>query len=145
MQSIIRYFLVAMAVTVGVLIPVAIATGLYFSWRHSEEEKSRTAKEELRIKKNRAEFTEDIRRIESNARAGYHPKYGDDPSDTSLLGVIRWKYGQAYDDVNDEDLIESTRRTLYPTIPKDLFDKWARDPYGQEKIDSSLRDHDQDK
>jgi hypothetical protein len=46
----------------------------------------------------------------------------------------------------DEVLIlEKYRLVVYPTISKELFDKWARDPYGQEEIDSYLKEHDQGK
>jgi hypothetical protein len=42
------------------------------------------------------------------------------------------------DRINDEDLLSEYRDRYYPTIPKEKFDQWARDPYGQEKIDSYL-------
>jgi hypothetical protein len=46
----------------------------------------------------------------------------------------------------DEVLIlESIASSFTPPIPKELFDKWARDPYGQEQIDSYLKNHGQDK
>jgi len=38
--------------------------------------------------------------------------------------------------MNDELLLQKFRARVYPMIPQDKFDEWARDPFGQEKIDA---------
>jgi hypothetical protein len=80
---------------------------------------------------------DNTRRIERNARAGYH--YVGDPEDTSPLGVLRFE-AAAYDKWNDEDFLSVIRDRFYHTIPKEKFFQWARDPYGQEKIDAYLKE-----
>jgi hypothetical protein len=52
---------------------------------------------------------------------------------------LRFEFPQ-YDKFNDEDVLREYRVAVYPQIPKEKFDKWARDPYGQEEIDSYLKD-----
>jgi hypothetical protein len=82
-------------------------------------------------------LVKNIRRIESNARAGCH--YAADPEDTSPLGVLRSE-APDYNDINNEDLLTKVRERYYAAIPKEKFDQWARDPYGQEKIDAYLKE-----
>jgi hypothetical protein len=102
-QSIAHYFLVAVAVTLGVyfawvlrrvllylLIPAGLGVAVYFSWYHftGQEEKSKSAKEEQRHKQFRSTLVEDTRRVESNSRVGYHPKHESEPVDTSPFGGL---------------------------------------------------------
>ena len=132
-----------------VLIPGVIGLGIYSSWYYlsGQHQKAKLAeKQKLTVlhKKEHAsksaeelwrELVYETRRIESNARLGYH--YKGDPDNTSPLGVWRFKAPE-YDILNDEDLILKIRDRYYPAIPKERFELWARDPFGQEKIDASL-------
>jgi len=150
------YVLAAIVVTLGlyfvlglrrfvflVLIPCVIAATIYGSWYYfsGQYEKDRSAEKqrisEAKGKKNWESVVDDMRRIERNARAGY--SYPADPNDTSPLGVMRFEYSE-YDPWNDDDVLSKVRDRYYPTIPKEKFDQWARDPYGQEKIDTYLKE-----
>jgi hypothetical protein len=108
---------------------LAILGGGYFAWYHFTDQETKTKFRELQS---------ETRRVERNARVGYH--YRSDPEDTSPLGVARFIFPQ-YDKFNDEDLIEMIRAKFHPNIPKADFSVWMRDPYGQEKIDSYPEHH----
>jgi hypothetical protein len=133
-----------------VFIPAMIGLTIYFSWYHfsGQDEKDKATKkqeaarmaEEQHQKELQAKLEDETRRVEWNARIGYRRNSGLDPTDTSPLGVFRFEYPE-YDDLNDEDLVERIRSHNYPTIPKEKFNKWARDPYGQEEIDHYLEEH----
>jgi hypothetical protein len=154
------YVLAALIVTLGlyfalglrrfvllVLIPCIIGATIYASWYYfsGQYEKDRSAdkkriseeKRERDGKKHWENLLDDTRRIERNVRSGY--RYEADPTNTSPLGVLRFE-AREYDKFNDEDLLSMCRDRYYPTIPKEKFDQWARDPYGQEKIDAYLED-----
>ena len=134
-----------------VLVPCVIAATIYGSWYYfsSEYERAKSAEKQklAQLHKERharktteelwGELVDDTRRIEKNARVGYH--YESDPYDTSPLGVLRFEAPE-YDAWNDEDLLAKYRERFYPTIPKEKFEQWVRDPYGQEKIDAYLKE-----
>jgi len=158
------YVLAAVIVTIGlyfalglrrflllVLIPCVIAATIYGSWYYfsSEYDKTKSAEKQklaqLHKEQHAKKSTEELwgelvgntRRIEKNARAGYH--YESDPDDTSPLGVMRFEAPE-YNKFNDEDLLSKVRERYYPAIPKEKFNQWARDAYGQEKIDAYLKE-----
>ena len=77
----------------------------------------------------RLSAVKNTRRIESNARAGYH--YEADPDDTSPLGVMRFD-APDYDNINNQDLLTKISDRFYPTIRKEKFAYWTRDPMGRQ-------------
>jgi hypothetical protein len=139
------FFLGFRRFTLLVVIPGIIGLTIYFSWYYfsGQYEKDRSAeKKRLSLTEKGQHATElwekvlnDTRRIERNTRAGYH--YQADPEDSSPLGVLRFEVPE-YKDWNDEDFILKIRDRFYPSIPKDKFDQWVRDAFGQEKIDAYL-------
>jgi hypothetical protein len=100
---------------------LVVLGGGYFAWYHFTDQDTKTKFRELE---------NETRRIERNARAGYH--YRSDPEDTSPLAVVRFTFPH-YDKFNDDDLIEMIRAKFHPNIPKTDSSAWMRDPYGQER------------
>jgi hypothetical protein len=70
--------------------------------KSAEKQKLAQLHKEQHAKKSKEELVDNTRRIEKNARVGYH--YESDPYDTSPLGVLRFEVPE-YDNLNDEDLL----------------------------------------
>jgi hypothetical protein len=84
-------------------------------------------------RKSFGKLLDNTRRIEKNARVGYH--YVADPGDASPLGVLRFEAPE-YDNFNDEDLLSNYRAPLYKQASQaNLRPQYLADGQNQSKPD----------
>jgi hypothetical protein len=143
----------------SLLISVALGSAILgvtvpFSWHffsvHAYQEKL-AAKAAIEAKQKQKEYNEwhtqfwenmasKIRHLEKYRRANpQHIRFDGGYADfASPLQVIKADINNSeLRQMDDDDVLELYRSWLYQNIPKDQFQIWGREPFGQEKIDAA--------